>query len=89
MPMRKLIIQSETTRYLGRSLHRWVSTSDIGLRWQSKLTKVEKYTYRPQLLMSVYIKMKAFELTRTINEVFPVVEFEFEREGESMQVPRR
>ena len=45
---------------------------------QPKLTKVEEYTYRPQLLMSVYINMKAFELTRTINEVFPVVEFQSE-----------
>ena len=31
--------------------------------------------------MSVYIKMKAFELARTINEVFPVVEFESEGGG--------
>ena len=30
---------------------------------QPKLTKVEKYAYRLQLLLSVYIKMKAFELT--------------------------
>ena len=43
---------------------------------QPKVTKVEEYAYRPQLLMSVYIKIKTFELTRTINEVFPVVEFE-------------
>ena len=28
--------------------------------------------------MSVYVKMKAIELTRTINEVFPAVEFELE-----------
>ena len=31
--------------------------------------------------MSVNIKLKAFEITRTINEVFPVVEFESEGEG--------
>ena len=31
--------------------------------------------------MSVYIKMKVFKLTRTINEVFPVVEFESEWGG--------
>ena len=31
--------------------------------------------------MSVYIKMKVFELTQTINEVFPVVEFESEGGG--------
>ena len=48
---------------------------DIRAR-QPKLTKVEEYAYRLLLLMSVYIKMKAFELTRTINEVFQVVEFE-------------
>ena len=36
----------------------------------------EEYAYRPQLLISVYIKIKAFELTQTINKVFPVVEFE-------------
>ena len=30
--------------------------------------------------MTVHIKMKAFELTRTINEVFPVEEFESEVE---------
>ena len=29
----------------------------------SQLTKVEKYAYIPQLLISVYIKMKVFELT--------------------------
>ena len=28
---------------------------------QPKLTKVEEYAYRPQLLMSVCIKIKAFE----------------------------
>ena len=48
---------------------------------QTKLTRVEEYTYRPQLLMSVYIKMKAFELTRTISEIFSVVEFESEGGG--------
>ena len=48
---------------------------------QPKLTNVEEYAYRPQLLMSVNIKLKAFELTRTINEVFPVVVFESEGGG--------
>ena len=48
---------------------------------QPKLTKVKEYAYTPQLLMSVYIKMKAFKLTQTINEVFSVVEFESERGG--------
>ena len=48
---------------------------------QPKLTRVEEYAYRPQRLISVYIKIKAFELTRTINEVFPVVEFESEGGG--------
>ena len=46
-----------------------------------QLIKVEEYAYRPQLLMSVFVKMKVFELTRTINEVFPVVEFESEGGG--------
>ena len=31
--------------------------------------------------MSVCVKIKAFELIRTINEVFPVVKFESEGEG--------
>ena len=31
---------------------------------------VEEYVYGLKLLMSVYVKIKAFELTRTINEVF-------------------
>ena len=31
--------------------------------------------------LSFYIKMKAFELTRKINEIFPVVEFESEGGG--------
>ena len=39
---------------------------------------MEEYAYRLQLLMSVNIKMKAFELTRKINKVFPVMEFESE-----------
>ena len=30
--------------------------------------------------MSVYVKLKAFELTRMINDEFPVVEFETEIE---------
>ena len=47
---------------------------DIRAR-QPKLTKVDDNAFRPQLLMTVHIKMKAFELTRTINEVFSVVEF--------------
>ena len=46
-----------------------------------KLKKVEEYAYRPELLMSVYVKIKAFELTRTINDVFVVVEFESEERG--------
>ena len=45
------------------------------------VTKMEEYAYRPQLLISAYVKIKAFELTRIINEVFPVVEFESEGGG--------
>ena len=53
---------------------------------QPKLTTVEEYVYRLQLLMSVDIKLKAFKLTRTINEVFLAVEFESER-GEKYASP--
>ena len=55
-------------------------SGDIFAR-QPKLTTVEEYVYRLQLLMSVDIKLKAFKLTRTINEVFSVVELESEGGG--------
>ena len=43
------------------------------------VTKFVCGTHNSQiLLMSAYIKMKAFELSRTINDVFPVVKFESE-----------
>ena len=41
-------------------------SGDIRVR-QPKLTKVEEYAYKLQLLLSVYIKIKVFELTLTIN----------------------
>ena len=62
-------------------------SGDIRAR-QPKLTKVEECAYRLQLLMSVYIKMKAFELTQTINKYFRSWNLS-PREEESMQVHSR
>ena len=70
-----------TEKHLQVLLQVMVNDCTIGVDFfarQPKLTKVEEYAHRPQLLMSVYIKIKAFELTRPINELFPVVEFESE-----------
>ena len=41
-------------------------------------SKVEEYAYRPQLLTSVYVKMKSFKLTRMIKEVLSVMDFQSE-----------
>ena len=62
-------------------------SGDIRAR-HPQLTKVEEHTYRPQFLMSVCVKMKVFELTRIINEVFSVAEFESENGGKYASISR-
>ena len=54
-----------------------IISGDIYVR-RSQISRMEECACRPQLLINVYTKMKAFELTQTTNDLFPVVEFESE-----------
>ena len=60
--------------------------SEDNFALQPKLIKMEENAYRPQLLMiCVYIKMKAFELTKRLTKYFRLWSLS-RREGKSVQV---